>query len=263
MDLGLKDKIVLVTGGSLGIGAAAATAFAREGARLAISARDAETLERTAAQITADTGAKVHTVVCDLTQATQIEALVQNVAAHYGTIHVLVNNAGGPPAGPADKLTDAHWQSAFELTLMSAVRTTRAVLPFMRKQRWGRIVNVSSYSVKQPIPDIMLSNSLRLGVAGWAKTLAGSLAADNVLINTVAPGWTRTDRVSHVFESRSSGTASSPQDVEAQIARSIPLGRLAEPREIADAIVFLGSERASYVTGTVLAVDGGVVQSPT
>ena len=263
MDLELAGKVVLVTGGSLGIGAATAAAFAREGAQLAIVARDRQALERTAAQIAKDTGADVHPVVCDLAQAAQIDAMVQDVAAHYGTIHVLVNNAGGPPAGPADKLTDADWQRAFDLTLMSAVRTTRAVLPFMRRQRWGRIVNVSSYSVKQPIPDIMLSNSLRLAVAGWAKTLAGSIAADNVLINTVAPGWTRTDRVSHVFEARSAGTAASPADVEAQIARSIPLGRLAQPREIADAIVFLASERASYVTGTVLAVDGGVIQSPT
>lgn len=263
MDLELAGKVVLVTGGSLGIGAATASSFAQEGARLAISARDAGTLERTATRIAQETGAKVHPVPCDLTQPEQIEALVQNVIAHYGTIHVLVNNAGGPPAGPADKLTDADWQRAFELTLMSAVRTTRAVLPFMRRQRWGRIVNVSSYSVKQPIPDIMLSNSLRLAVSGWAKTLSASIAADNVLINTVAPGWTRTDRVSHVFEARSAGTAASPADIEAQIARSIPLGRLAEPREIADAIVFLASARASYVTGTLLAVDGGVIQSST
>lgn len=263
MDLGLQDKIALITASSHGLGLATARALAREGARIALVARDLKALEQGASEIRAQTGVEVYPFVCDLTQEAQITSMVEAVIARYGTVHVLINNAGGPPPGNGEKLTDGDWQRAFELTLMSAVRTTRAVLPFMRRQRWGRIVNISSYSVKQPIPDIMLSNSLRLSVAGWAKTLATQVAPDNVLINTVGPGWTRTDRVTQMLSTRAASTAVAAADVEAQIARGVPLGRLAEPEEIADAIVFLASERASYITGTFLPVDGGVVQSPT
>jgi len=269
MDLGLRDKIVLVTAASAGIGRAAADSFAREGSRLALCARRVEALETTAAALRQQHGADVLALPCDVADAAQIDAMVARVVAHYGTVHVLVNNAGGPPPGRSDQVTDADWQRAFELTLMSAVRATRAVLPHMRRQRWGRIVNVSSYSVKQPIPDILLSNALRLGVAGWAKTVATEVARDNVLINTVGPGWTRTDRVTQMLESRASasgqggGAAVTAADAEAAIVRNVPLGRLGEPGEIADVIAFLASERASFVTGTFLAVDGGVVQSPT
>ena len=264
MDLGLKGKVALVTAASQGLGKATALSLAREGARLAICARDAAALATTADAIRAATpGAEVHAYVCDLADAQQIEAMVVQALAQFGTIHVLVNNAGGPPPGSFGRITDADWQRAFDLTLMSAVRTTRAVLPAMRRQRWGRIVNISSYSVKQPIPDIMLSNSLRLGVAGWAKTLAGEVAADNVLINTVGPGWTRTDRVTQMLAARAAASQLSATEAEAQIVRGVPIGRLGEPEEIADVVVFLASERASYVTGTLIPVDGGVVQSPT
>lgn len=269
MDLGLRDKIVLVTAASAGIGRAAAESFAREGARLALCARRVDALETTAAALRSQHGTDVLALPCDVADAAQIDAMVARVVAHYGTVHVLVNNAGGPPPGRSDQVTDADWQRAFDLTLMSAVRTTRAVLPHMRRQRWGRIVNVSSYSVKQPIPDILLSNALRLGVAGWAKTLATEVACDNVLINTVGPGWTRTDRVTQMLESRARASGSAgpaaitAADAEAAIVRNVPLGRLGEPDEIADVIAFLASERASFVTGTFLAVDGGVVQSPT
>jgi 3-oxoacyl-[acyl-carrier protein] reductase len=269
MDLGLSGKVALVTAASQGIGRATALAFAREGARLAICARDAAALERAAGEIRS-LGAECEPVRCDLTDAAQIEAMVARVVSRFGTVHALVNNAGGPPPGRFDQVSDADWQRAFELTLMSAVRTTRAVLPHMRRQRWGRVVNVSSYSVRQPIPDIMLSNSLRLGVAGWAKTLAGEVARDNVLINTVGPGWTRTDRVTQMLASRAgaasaggTGASRTAADVEAEIVRGVPIGRLGEPDEIADVVVFLASERASFVTGTLLPVDGGVVQSPT
>jgi 3-oxoacyl-[acyl-carrier protein] reductase len=269
MDLGLKDRIVLVTAASAGIGRAAAEAFAREGAKLSLCARRAGPLEATAAALRAAHGVEVLSLPCDLADAAQVDALVARTVDHFGTVHVLVNNAGGPPPGRSEQVTDADWQRAFDLTLMSAVRTTRAVLPHMRRQRWGRVVNVSSYSVKQPIADILLSNALRLGVAGWAKTLAGEVARDNVLVNTVGPGWTRTDRVTQMLESRAraSGTGGAPvisaAEAEAAIVRNVPIGRLGEPGEIADVIVFLASERASFVTGTFLAVDGGVVQSPT
>jgi 3-oxoacyl-[acyl-carrier protein] reductase len=263
MDLRLEGRIALVTAASQGIGRATALALAREGVRLAICARDAARLERTAEELRESTGAEVQAIACDLADAAQIEAMVARVVARFGTVHVLVNNAGGPPPGPFERLTDADWQRAFDLTLMSAVRVTRAVLPHMRRQRWGRIVNVSSYSVKQPIADLMLSNSLRLAVAGWAKTLANQVAADNVLVNTVGPGWTRTDRVTQMLAARAAAGARSADAAEAQIVGAVPVARLGEPAEIADVIVFLASERASFVTGTLLPVDGGVVQSPT
>ena len=266
MDLGLQGKSVLVTAASAGIGRATALAFAREGARVALCARDAAALDAAADHIRAAVpGAEVLALRCDLTDGAQIDAMVAQVVARFGTVHVLVNNAGGPPPGTSAQVGDAEWQQAFELTLMSAVRCTRAALPHMRRQRWGRVINVSSYSVKQPIPDILLSNSLRLGVAGWAKTIAGEVARDNVLVNTVGPGWTRTDRVTQMLGARAAaqGAGATAADAEAAIVRHVPLGRLGEPAEIADVIVFLGSERASFVTGTFLAVDGGVVQSPT
>jgi 3-oxoacyl-[acyl-carrier protein] reductase len=262
MDLGLHGKVALVTAASQGIGRATAFAFAREGAHVAICARDLARLEKTAGEIRAATGAEVEAFACDVADPAQVPAMVERVIERCGTVHALVNNAGGPPPGGFDQLSDADWQRAFELTLMSAVRTTRAVLPWMRRQRWGRIVNVSSYSVKQPIPDILLSNALRLGVAGWAKTLANEVARDNVLVNTVGPGWTRTERVTNMIAARS-GAGASAADVEQQIVREVPLGRLGDPEEVADVIVFLASERASFVTGTLLAVDGGVVRSPT
>jgi 3-oxoacyl-[acyl-carrier protein] reductase len=262
MDLGITNKIALVTAASHGLGKATALALAREGAQVAICARNAESLRAAADEITSATGVRVIPFACDLDSADDIERLMSRVVAAFGTLHILVNNAGGPPPGAFDKLTDADWQRAFDRTLMSAVRVTRAALPLMRKQRWGRIVNIASYSVKQPIPDIMLSNSLRLAVAGWAKTLANEVAADNVLINTVGPGWTRTDRVTQMLQARATASAQTPQEAEDRIVAGIPIGRLASPDEIASVVAFLASERASYVTGTLLPVDGGIVASP-
>jgi 3-oxoacyl-[acyl-carrier protein] reductase len=263
MDLGLRNRVVLVTAASQGIGRATALAFAREGARVAVNARDGAALANLVASIRAQHGVEAEAFPGDLTDPAQVLAMVDAVLARFGAIDVLVNNAGGPRPGNFAQVDDGDWQRAFELTLMSAVRTTRAVLPQMRRRRWGRIVNVSSYSVKQPIPDILLSNSLRLGVAGWAKTVANEVAVDNVLVNTVCPGWTRTDRVTRMLATRAGDARDGNEAAEAAIVRGIPLGRLAEPAEIADVIVFLSSERASYLTGTLVPVDGGIVQSAT
>jgi len=262
MDLGLRGRHALVTASSRGIGRAVATSLAREGASVAVCARQAEDVERVADEIGAETGSTVAGFVCDLSDATSIDRLVHDVIERFGTIDVLVNNAGGPPPGPFERITDADWARAFELTLMSAVRTTQAVVPGMRARRYGRIVNISSYSVRQPIPDILLSNSLRLAALGWAKTLATPLAADNVLINTVGPGWTRTERVTQMLVSRATAQAKTASDIEATLAAAIPLGRFAQPEEIADVVTFLCSDRASYLTGTMIPVDGGVVQAP-
>lgn len=260
MDLGLKGKVALVLGGSQGIGRAAALGFAREGASVAICGRDAERLEAARATLDA-TGAPVVAIRADVSDPGDVGRLVDEVAAAFGTVHTLVNNAAGPKPGLFDSLTGADWQDAFRLTLMSAVNATSAVLPHMRRQGWGRIVNISSYSVKQPIGELMLSNSLRLGALGWAKTMATQLAPEGILVNTVCPGWTATDRMRQVIGVRAAGQGRSEEDAAAGIAAGIPVGRFGTPEEIADLVVFLGSERASYITGTVIPVDGGIVQS--
>ena len=261
MDLGLRDKVVVVSGASAGIGFETARAFVAEGAHVAICSRTTSSIEA-AAKILDPAGAgNVLPITADLRTAEGAAELVDAVIQRWSTIHVLVNNVGGPPPGNFASVDDSAWAAAIELTLMSAVRTTRLALPFMRKQRWGRIVNISSYSVKQPIAGLMLSNSIRLAVLGWAKTLANEVAADNVLVNTVCPGWTRTDRVEQIFSAQASSAQTDAAAIEGRIAASIPLGRLARAEEIASVVAFMGSERASYITGTALAVDAGMAQS--
>ncbi|WP_129775375.1 SDR family oxidoreductase [Peristeroidobacter soli] len=261
MDLGLQGKIVIVCGASAGIGFESARAFVAEGANVAICSRNQASIEAAANALDPERTGRVLPVAADLSDEPGAAKLIDAVVARYSRIHVLINNVGGPRPGTFTALDDSAWQAAVDLTLMSAVRVTRLALPFMREQRWGRIVNVSSYSVKQPIPGLMLSNSVRMAMLGWAKTLANEVAADNVLVNTVCPGWTRTDRVQQIFTSQAGAAGTDVDAVEARIASGIPLGRLAEPNEIASAVAFLSSERASYLTGTALAVDGGAAQS--
>ncbi|MFZ5707950.1 MAG: SDR family oxidoreductase [Pseudomonadota bacterium] len=251
MKFGLEGKSVLVMAGSQGIGLASARGFHQLGARVTIAARGAAALDEALALMPGATAVRA-----DVTDPSGIADAV----AAAGAVDVLVNNAGGPPAGLFDALDDGAWQSAVDLTLMSAVRATRAVLPHMRAQRWGRIVNISSYGVKQPVPNLTLSNAIRMAVLGWAKTLADQVGPDNVTVNTVCPGWTRTARVTSLFEkqSRESGVGQDAlsRDLEAQI----PLRRIGEPEEIANMVVFLGSEAASYITGAAIQVDGGIVK---
>jgi len=196
----------------------------------------------------------------DLTKKEDIENLVAESINKFNSIDILVNNAGGPPAGFFSDMTDENWQKGVDLTLMSSVRLTREVLPYMRKNKWGRIINITSVSVKQPINELLLSNSLRLSILGWAKTLANQVAAEGILINNVCPGWTRTDRVVEIFEARANSQGTTPEKVEAGITRGIPMGRLGKPEELASLVVFLGSEMASYITGVSVQVDGGSVQ---
>lgn len=260
MDLGLKGKVALVAAASQGLGKATAMGLAQEGARVAICSRDEEKLASAKQEIEQAAGAEILAVRADLTNVDDTKRLVAEVTGAYETIDILVNNAGGPPPGKFDDVTDEDWEWTFNLTLMSAVRLTREALPFMRAQGWGRIVNITSYSVKQPIDELLLSNSLRLSVIGWAKSMANQFAAQGILVNNVCPGWTRTDRVGTIFASRGEAEGRTAEEVEAEIASRIPMGRLGRPEEVADLVVFLASERAAYITGTSIQVDGGIVQ---
>ncbi|MFQ5823669.1 MAG: SDR family oxidoreductase [bacterium] len=260
MDLGLSGKVALVAASSQGLGKAVAMGLAHEGARVVICARSKEQLESTCGEIQSKTGAEILSVQADLTKYNEIKNLVAATIKSFSTIHILVNNAGGPPPGFFGELSDEDWNKGFELTLMSAVRLTREVLPFMKKQKWGRIINIASISVKQPIDNLLLSNSLRLGVLGWAKTVSSQVAAEGILINNVCPGWTRTERVKELLQARSKAEGRTPEAIEKRIVNGIPMERMGVPEELANLVVFLASERASYITGTSIQVDGGAVK---
>jgi len=257
MDLGLKDKVALVTGASKGLGKAVAMGLAREGAQVAICARGEETLQATAREIEAATGSEVLAVRADVTRPADIKRLVETTAEHFGRIDILVTNAGGPPSARFMDLSHKAWQQAVDLTLMSAVHLCYKVVPYMRKQGGGRIITMTSVSVKQPLDGLVLSNSLRAGVIGLTKTLSNELAKDNILVNSVCPGWTRTERVVELLEAAAQRKGTTPQDEEAAVVSQIPLGRMGRPEEIANLVVFLASERASFITGVAIHVDGG------
>jgi len=257
MDLGLQDKVVIVAASSAGLGKATALAFANEGAKVIITGRNADRLQIARDEIARVSARDVLSVQMDVRDAEDISKLVATVVAQLGTVHVLVNNAGGPPPGTFEETEDEEWEKAYELTLMSSIRMTRVVLPYMRKQQWGRIINITSSTVKQPIAQLLLSNSLRLAVVGWAKTLSNQIAREGILINNICPGWTRTERVTQLVQARAEANQSSEEEEIAAIASTIPMGRLGSPAEFAAMVAFLGSERASYITGTAIQVDGG------
>lgn len=256
MDLGLRGKVALVTAASKGMGKACALGLAAEGARVAMCARREADLRAAADEVRRQTGAEVLAVPTDVTRAAEVEALVARTIATFGGVDILVANAGGPPRGTFDELTDVQFQQAFELSLLSVVRLIRAVLPSMRARRWGRILTIQSSSVKQPIPGLLLSNAVRPGVAGLLKTLAGELGRDNILLNTVCPGRIMTER----FLSGARQAGLDQAQYLARQAADVPLGRIGTPEEFANVVVFLASERASYVTGVSLQVDGGLVR---
>jgi len=234
--------------------------LAREGADVTIFSRDAEAIQQAGAAIRADTGAQVLALAADVTRAEDLERVVQETAARFGRIDILVNNAGGPPVGTFDTLAEHDWRAAVELTLMSAVRLTRLVVPHMRAARWGRIINMTSIAAREPVPNLMLSNSLRAAVVGWSKTLAGELARDNILVNCVAPGRIDTERVRELDLSAARMEGISVEEVRSRQRQAIPLGRYGTPEEFAAAVVFLASSAASYITGTTLYVDGGLMR---
>lgn len=259
MELGLKGRVAIVTGGSQGIGKAIAISLAAEGASLVLGARNEATLQALASEIQATYHVPVLVQSTDITKSTDIDNLVTKAIATYGHIDILVNNGGGPPATRFDNTDSDAWAQAFELILMSMVHSCHAVIPYMREQRWGRIINIVSTSVKQPIDSLILSNSIRSGVIGLAKSLANELGRDNILVNNVCPGYTLTDRLQELINVRATNNITAAEVVE-MWQQEIPLGRLGRPEEIADYVVFLASERASYITGTTVAVDGGRIK---
>ena len=257
MNLGLKGKSALVTAASKGIGRATAAGLLAEGARVMICARDVDELDRARAELISHEG-EINTFIADVSDPEQLIELHEHTEKEYGSIDILINNAGGPPPGGHQDLDDQAWLDAFNLIVQSAIRLTNLVLPAMKRTGWGRVVNISSYSVRQPMDNMMLSNSLRLSVLGWAKTLANEVAPHGILVNTVCPGWTNTHRVASLLESRSVAEDISIEEARGMIAQNVPLGRLAEADEIANMVVFLASNAASYVTGIAVPVDGGI-----
>lgn len=253
MDLQIAGRIALVTGASRGIGYAVAEGLVREGARTIVSARDAETLEAAAARLR-EHGGEVHAIAADVATPRGVSTLVKRARALVGDPELLVSNAGGPPSGLPSTLDDAAWAKGFELTLMSAVRLARAVLPAMRKAGWGRIVHVTSLSVREPVLSLTLSNAFRSGVTAFARTLATEVAEEGVTVNNVAPGYTATARLQDLF---------ADDYARARLLATIPAKRFGSPEEIAAAVLFLCSQGASYMTGQTLLVDGGVVGSAT
>jgi len=261
MDLGLRGKVALVSAASRGLGRAIADALAADGASLLICARGADALEEARNAIAKRSGVEVEMVVADVSSEEGIARLWQRARDHFGHVDVLVTNAGGPPSGPLESLEWESWQRAVEVTLRSAVELTRLVLPGMKERRWGRILNVTSIAVKQPVDGLMLSNSLRAAVTGFARTLANEVAPFNVTVNNIMPGYTRTDRMEDLARATSERTGTPISEAKAKWEREVPMGRLAEPREFAALAAFLASDRASYITGSSIAVDGGWIRA--
>jgi 3-oxoacyl-[acyl-carrier protein] reductase len=258
MDSGLRDRVAIVAASSKGIGRAAALALAAEGSHLALCARDGDALEKVAEAARGQYGVRVYTDTFDVADDLRVRQFVEATHQRFGRIDICITNAGGPPAKAFLETEMAEWDLGYQLNLRSIVSFAQAVLPYMQERRWGRIVTITSVSVKQPVPELVLSNSIRAGVLGLVRSLATQFGPDNITVNNVGPGYTATARMKELAQTNASKTAMSAADYEAQIAKSIPLGRLAQPEEIADVIVWLASERASYVTGQTVLVDGGV-----
>jgi 3-oxoacyl-[acyl-carrier protein] reductase len=261
MDLGLKGKIALVCASSRGLGQAIAEEFAAEGADLVLCARGEEALDRARKQIEATHGVRVLAVPADLSEAEGLRKVLDRTLSEFGRVDVLVNNAGGPPAGPFESHSTERWRQAMRLNLESAVELCRGVLPGMKERRWGRILNVTSIAVKQPVDNLILSNSMRAAVTGFARTLANEVAPFGITVNNLMPGYTRTERLVELAENNARQRDSTPAEEMARWDEQIPMGRLGEPREFAALAAFLASDRASYITAQSIAVDGGWIRS--
>ena len=261
MDLGLKGRVAVVGGGSKGLGRACAASLAQEGADLVICSRNAGELDQAAAEIRAAAGVDVLAVPGDLSRLADIQNLIKRTADHFGRLDVLVSNSGGPPAGRAVDTTEEVWHQSIDMALLFFIRMSRESVPHMKNGGWGRIVNILASSVFQPIDNLVTSGVTRMGAVAFAKSLADEVGRDNILVNNVAPGYLLTDRMMHIFETRSQDTGSNVEDLLQAHSNTIPVGRLGRPEELGDLVAFLSSEKNSYTTGTTILVDGGVVRS--
>jgi 3-oxoacyl-[acyl-carrier protein] reductase len=244
MDLGLKGRGVIVAASSQGIGLATAEAFAREGAQVAMCARNESTLRSAADKIRSETGAEVFADALDVTDSTRVQHFVEDVVKRFGRIDVCVTNAGGPPAKNFLSISPEEWR--------------KAVIPYMQRHRWGRIITITSVTVKQPVAELIMSNAVRAAVVGLVKSLSNEFGKDGILVNNVAPGYTATERLQELAGVRALAAGTSPEQIYQSWSAEIPLRRLGDPKDIADVIVWLGSERAAYVTGQTVLADGGI-----
>jgi 3-oxoacyl-[acyl-carrier protein] reductase len=258
MDMGIKGKTAVVCGASRGLGRACADVLAAEGVNLVLCSRNFENIFNAARSISETFGVETVPIAADISLPESPEKVAHEAIKKFGGIDILINNAGGPPPGTFDITGDDNWEKAFNLTLMSAVRMTRAVLPYMKEKKWGRIVNLTSISVKQPIQNLLLSNSLRSAVIGMAKTLSQEAGHHNILVNNIATGNFDTERLRSIFSARAKARNISEEQALKEAESSIPLGRLGKPEELAWLVTFLASERASYITGSTIQVDGGL-----
>jgi 3-oxoacyl-[acyl-carrier protein] reductase len=261
MELGLKGKVALVTAASKGIGLGTARVLAKEGMKVAISSRSEANLEKAKDLVAAETGAEVLAVPADLTVRADLERLVGTVTKKLGGIDVLVYNAGPPKAGTFGELTYADWEEATKLLLLSAVTLTQEVLPHMKSRKWGRLIYITSLTLRQPIGNLVLSNTVRLGIAGLSKSLSRELGPHGITSNGIVQGYIRTDRTVHLMEDRASKSGTSVEEAYKELVKNIPLGRYGEPEEVGYLAAFIASERGSYLTGGMFTVDGGVVSS--
>jgi len=259
MNLNLKNKNAIVCASSQGLGKAAALDLAEEGVNLAICSRDQDKINKVKEEIhqKINSDIKVIALKVDLDSPDEIQAFYKQVENDLGSVDILVNNNGGPPPSTFEQLSDDDWQKAFNSTMMSCLRLSKLVIPNMKKNAWGRIINISSVSVKTPVNGLFLSNSLRMGVLGWAKALSDELAPHGVTVNTVCPGYTRTERVEAILETQSNSSGLKKEEIEKSIAENIPMKRVGEAEDLAGLITFLASEKADYMTGLAIQVDGG------
>jgi len=259
MNLNLKNKNAIVCASSQGLGKAAALDLAEEGVNLAICSRDQDKINKVKEEIHQKINSEIQVIALqvDLDSPDEIQAFYKQVENDLGSVDILVNNNGGPPPSTFEQLSDDDWQKAFNSTMMSCLRLSKLVIPNMKKNAWGRIINISSVSVKTPVNGLFLSNSLRMGVLGWAKALSDELAPHGVTVNTVCPGYTRTERVEAILETQSNSSGLKKEEIEKSIAENIPMKRVGEAEDLAGLITFLASEKADYMTGLAIQVDGG------
>ena len=261
MQFGLKGKTALITASSKGIGRAVAEGFASEGCNVAICSRTRSDLLVTSIELKDKYNIDPLWCVCDLNKSSDIENTFNAVINEFGSIDVLVNNCGGPVAGYFNNLEEEDWSLAFEQVFMSVIRFSKLVLPKMINNEWGRIINITSISVKQPVDKLMLSNSFRAGVTGFAKSLSNEVARHKITVNNVAPGFTLTNRLYELAVEQAKDKGISHEETLANMAKQIPINRLSAPEEIASVVLFLASKKASYVTGITIQVDGGYTKS--